>query len=161
MSSRRSPGMGVPANNRLSPRITSPIAGSTMNSRASPIGTGGTPSGNRMSPGMGGQSYAPTNSQSPLQPSRQSPLVTRHSPMDNIARSPMTNTCESPTSRINHIIATNNHELSRNSSLSENNIPNALSHKTLESARSLNSLGAPHMRPLISERYEMLSDDDN
>lgn len=139
---------------------TSPLTGSS-NVRKSPIA--GSSSSNRMSPSMYGvsqptsrQSPLPATRQSPIQPNRRSPVVSRGSPMDGMVKSPLT-FVDSPTSRMNHVGT----ELSKHSSLSENNIMNAISQKTLDAARSLNSLGTLHTRPLLSERYETLSDDDS
>lgn len=124
---------------------------------------------NRMSPGMGAPAQPATNRQSPLQPNRQSPFLSRQSPLNNrgspldgTMRSPLANPCDSPTARYNHI---NSEFSSRHISLSENNIPAALAQKAaaLEAARSLNSLNSSQSqsKPLLSEQYETLSDDES
>ena len=174
----RSPNVAASGSNRMSPIVghhnnsvhaasrTSPIMGSSA-SRTSPLMSGQgtvrkspiTSSSNRMSPGVYGgtqtPSSRPSSRQSPVQPNRQSPIVSRHSPMDSVAKSPLTSV-QSPSVRANHIST----DLSKRSSLSENNIPHALSQKPIDAARSLNSLGTYHPRPLLSENYDTLSDDE-
>ena len=179
-STMRSPGLAAHSNNRMSPVIgyhnnstahsnnrvspvigaptsrTSPLTNTQHGMRKSPI----TSSSNRMSPGLyggaGGPGSRPSSRQSPGQPSRQSPIVSRQSPMDGVVKSPLTSV-ESPTSRVNHLYS----DLSKHSSLSENNIPHALAQKSLEASRSLNSLGAHHPQTmLLRDQYDNLSDDE-
>lgn len=119
----------------------------------------------RMSPGMGAPAQPASNRQSPAQPNRQSPFLSRQSPLNNrsspldgTVRSPLANPCDSPTARYNNHI---NSDLSRHTSLSENNIPASMGQKAvMDAARSLNTLNTSQSRPLLSEQYETLSDDD-
>lgn len=125
-------------------------------------------SNNRQSPIMGAPGQSASNRQSPLQPNRQSPFMNRQSPLnsrgsplDGTVRSSLANPpCESPTARYNHSMNSVT-DLSRHASLSENSIPNSMALKSSEAARSLNSLCTPHPRPLLSEQYETLSDDES
>lgn len=154
-----------PSNPTSLPNTSRGLSGSTsMNNRMSPIAS---VPGNRMSPGTSAHSTNNRNSplqpnrQSPLQANRQSPLVTRQSPLDNTARSPVTSNNRSPVSPRAPVHMNSNTDMSRHSSLSENDIPNSMMQKSLEAARSLNSLVTAPNRPLLSDQYDTLSDDES
>lgn len=175
----RSP--GVTTCNRMSPiggyhnntaqgsNRVSPIAGASAASRTSPLTSmqacvrkspiSVPNSSNRMSPGVYGGAQAnssrPSSRQSPALSNRQSPIASGHSPLDGMVKSPLT-FVESSASRGMYL----NTDICKFSSVNENSVPHALAPKPLDSTRSINSLGMPHSRPLLSERYETLSDDD-